>query len=105
RLHRKPDTPRWKVVMTPQESDLITTLLARLKSTAGQPKDPDADRLIRQAMVQMPDAPYYLVQTVLIQDLSLHQAEARIAELEKQVSDASQSGTATPTAFTAAWEG
>ena len=82
--------------MTPQESDLITTLLARLKSTAGQPKDPDADRLIRQAMVQMPDAPYYLVQTVLIQDLSLHQAEARIAELEKQVSDASQSA---PTSF------
>jgi hypothetical protein len=70
--------------MTPQESDLITTLLSRLKSTAGQPKDPEADRLIRQAMTEMPDAPYYLVQTVLIQDLSLQQAEARIAELEKQ---------------------
>ena len=38
--------------MTPQERDLITTLLDRLKSTAvpGQPKDPEADRLIRQAM-------------------------------------------------------
>jgi hypothetical protein len=73
--------------MTPQESDLITTLLARLKGAAGQPKDPDADRLIRQAMAEQPDAPYYLVQTVLIQDLSLHQAQARIADLEKQVSD------------------
>jgi hypothetical protein len=73
--------------MTPQESDLITTLLARLKSAGGQPKDPDADRLIRQAMAEQPDAPYYLVQTVLIQDLSLHQAQARIADLEKQVSD------------------
>jgi uncharacterized protein len=82
--------------MTPQESDLITTLLSRLKSTAGQPKDPEADRLIRQAMAEMPDAPYYLVQTVLIQDLSLHQAEARIAELEKQAADASQ---AAPTSF------
>ncbi len=74
--------------MVPQERDLITTLLARLKGAAGQPKDPEADALIRQAMVEQPDAPYYLVQTVLIQDLSLHQAQNRIAELEKQVTDA-----------------
>src|SRR6266849_6191941 len=74
--------------MVPQERDLITTLLSRLKSTAGQPKDPEADTLIRQAMAEQPDAPYYLVQTVLIQDLSLHQAQNRIAELEKQVTDA-----------------
>jgi len=74
--------------MVPQERDLITTLLARLKGAAGQPKDPEADTLIRQAMVEQPDAPYYLVQTVLIQDLSLHQAQNRIAELEKQLSDA-----------------
>ena len=71
--------------MEPQERDLITTLLTRLQSTAGQPKDPEADAMIHQAMTQMPDAPYYLVQTVLIQDLSLHNAQNRIAELEKQV--------------------
>jgi hypothetical protein len=71
--------------MEPQERDLITTLLTRLQSAAGQPKDAEADTMIRQAMTQMPDAPYYLVQTVLIQDLSLHNAQNRIAELEKQV--------------------
>jgi uncharacterized protein len=71
--------------MEPQERDLITTLLTRLQSTAGQPKDSEADAMIRQAMTQMPDAPYYLVQTVLIQDLSLHNAQNRIADLEKQV--------------------
>ena len=70
--------------MEPQERDLITTLLTRLQSAVGQPKDPEADAMIRQAMTQMPDAPYYLVQTVLIQDLSLHNAQNRIAELEKQ---------------------
>src|SRR5436309_3447353 len=79
--------------MTPQERDLITTLLTRLKSTAGQPKEPEADQLIRQAMAEQPDAPYYLVQTVLIQDLSLHQAQSRIAELEKQVADAQSKPT------------
>ncbi|MFZ2004145.1 MAG: DUF2076 domain-containing protein, partial [Stellaceae bacterium] len=71
--------------MEPQERELITTLLTRLQSAAGQPKDAEADTMIRQAMTQMPDAPYYLVQTVLIQDLSLHNAQNRIAELEKQV--------------------
>src|SRR5579862_1884623 len=83
--------------MVPQERDLITTLLTRLKSAAGQPKDPEADTLIRQAVVETPDAPYYLVQTVLIQDLSLHQAQNRIAELEKQLADAQ--AAAKPTSF------
>ncbi len=83
--------------MVPQERDLITTLLARLKGAAGQPKDPEADALIRQAMVEQPDAPYYLVQTVLIQDLSLHQAQNRIADLEKQLTDVQ--ATAKPTSF------
>jgi len=58
--------------MTPQENDLITTLLTRLKSAGGQPKDPEAEALIRQAMTDQPDGPYYLTQTVLIQDLSPH---------------------------------
>lgn len=79
--------------MTPQERDLITTLLTRLKSTAGQPKDAEAEAQIRQAMTEQPDAPYYLVQTVLIQDLSLHQAQNRIAELERQVTDAQSKPT------------
>src|ERR1700730_16432300 len=77
-------------LMEPQERDLITTLLTRLQSAGEQPKDAEADALIRQAMTQMPDAPYYLVQTVIIQDLSLHNAENRIAELEQQLASASQ---------------
>jgi hypothetical protein len=71
--------------MTPQEKDLITTLLTRLKNTAGQAKDPEAEALIRQAMAEQPDMPYYLVQTVLIQDLSLQNAQNLIAELERQL--------------------
>jgi hypothetical protein len=76
--------------MTPQERDLITTLLDRLKNagTAGQQKDADADALIRQALREQPDMPYYLVQTVLIQDLSLNEAQRRIAELETQLAAA-----------------
>src|SRR3954467_2901646 len=81
---------RRKVSMTPQERDLITTLLSRLKSagTAGQQKDAEADALIRQAVREQPDMPYYLVQTVLIQDLSLNQAQGRIADLDQQLAEA-----------------
>ena len=77
--------------MTPQEKDLLTTLPDRLRNTPRQPKDPEADALIRQAANEQLDLPYYLIQTVLIQDLSLHQAQQRIADLERQVADAQQS--------------
>src|SRR5437763_17216657 len=77
--------PFWKVLMTPQERDLITTLLDRLRSAATQQKDPEADALIRQAVAQQPDMLYYLEQTVRIQDLSLHSALVRLADLERSL--------------------
>jgi uncharacterized protein len=83
--------------MTPQERDLITSLLQRLKQAGGQPKDPEADALIRQSMGSQPDMPYYLVQTVLIQDMALANAQNRIAELEKRV--AQPQPPAQPTSF------
>jgi hypothetical protein len=86
--------------MTPQEKDLITTLLARLKNVGGgQPKDTEAETLILQALAEQPDAPYYLVQTVLIQDLALHNAQNRITELERQLADAQASAAKPGTSF------
>ena len=57
--------------MTPQETALVTILLERLKMTDSPDKDPEAETLIRHTTAEQPDAAYYLVQTVLIQDLSL----------------------------------
>jgi hypothetical protein len=76
--------------MTPQEKDLVTQLLQRLKAAGGQPKDPEAEAMIRRAVQEQPDAPYYLAQTVLMQDMALNQAQARIAELERQAQAAPQ---------------
>src|SRR5437899_5797146 len=84
--------------MTPQERDLITQLLSRLRQAGGQPKDPEADALIRQALAEQPDAPYYLVQTVLIQDMALSNAQSRIRELEQQCA-AARPATSQPTSF------
>ena len=74
--------------MSLHETELITALFERLKKTAGQSKDPEAEALIRQAAAAQPEMPYYLVQTALIQELSLHQAQGRIAELERRLTEA-----------------
>ena len=79
--------------MTPQEKDLTTILLDRLNMTEGQ-KDPEAEALIRQATAERHGAPYYLVQTVLIQDLSLHNAQRRITDLETQLTETKLSSSA-----------
>ena len=82
--------------MTPQERDLITTLLDRLNKTEGQLRDPEAETLIRDTTAGRPDAPYYLVQTVLIQDLSLHNAQSRITDLETQLTETKRASSAPP---------
>jgi hypothetical protein len=47
----------WKAFMTPQERDLTTLLLNRLNKTEGQPKDTEAETLIRDTTAERPDAP------------------------------------------------
>ena len=70
--------------MTPQERELLTNLIGRLRQAPAQAKDPEADQLIADLVRERPDVAYVLAQTVLIQDYSLHQAQARIAELANQ---------------------
>ena len=73
--------------MTPQETALVTILLERLQMTDSPDKDPEAETMICQTTAEQPAAAYHLVQTVLIQDLSLHVAQKRIAELEKSLTE------------------
>jgi uncharacterized protein len=87
---------RWKAFMTPQESDLITILLDRLNKTEGQLRDPEAETLIRETTAARTDASYSLVQTVLIQDLSLHNAQSRITDLETQLTETKRASSAPP---------
>ncbi len=49
-------------------------------------KDREAERLIQEAIREVPDAPYLLVQSVLAQEEVLRQADARIRELEARSS-------------------
>jgi hypothetical protein len=71
--------------MTPQERDLLTNLVSRLRQAPSQQTDPEAEGMINDLVADKPDTPYVLAQTVLIQDYALHQAQDRIADLEQQL--------------------
>ncbi len=68
--------------MTPEERNLVIELFDRLATLEDAQRDPEAERLIRDGLRQAPNAPYALVQTVLVQDEVLKRADARIRELE-----------------------
>jgi hypothetical protein len=68
--------------MTPEERNLIIDLFDRLVTLEDAQRDPDAERLISDGLRQAPNAPYALVQTVLVQDEALKRADERIRELE-----------------------
>jgi len=71
--------------MTPQERDLLTNLVSRLRQAPAQDIDREAEAMINDLVDEKPDTPYVLAQTVLIQDYALHQAQDRIADLEQQL--------------------
>jgi uncharacterized protein len=71
--------------MTPDERQLITGLFDRMRGVGSVEKDRDAETLINQCVRQLPDSAYMLVQSVLVQEHALRQADQRIRELEHQV--------------------
>ena len=81
--------------MTPDERNLISSLFDRLAAASNQPKDSEADQLIRSKVAENPAAPYLLAQSTLVMQQALANAQSRIGALEKQVaeSNAPASGT------------
>jgi hypothetical protein len=68
--------------MTPQERKQVEELFERLATLEDRPREADAERAIREGLRIAPNATYALVQTVLLQDEALRNADARIRELE-----------------------
>jgi len=71
--------------MTPEERQLITGLFDRMRGFNLPEKDGEAEALISERVRAVPDAPYMLVQSVLIQEQALEEAGSRIKALEEQV--------------------
>jgi hypothetical protein len=80
--------------MTPEEQNLIENLFERLRPADANPKDPQAEQLIRAKTAAFPSAPYLLAQAVIVQEHALANAQARIAELENRLATASQNAPA-----------
>lgn len=78
--------------MQAQERELITGLFGRLQPFEAQPRDGEAEALIRDLVARQPSAPYLLVQTVLVQEQALKAAQERIAELEAKAGAAPAPG-------------
>ncbi len=76
--------------MNQHERQLIDELFDRLARLEGNPRDPEATAAIAEGMRRAPNATYALVQTVLVQDEALRQAEARIQELEQAATPSSR---------------
>jgi len=73
--------------MTPAERQMISDLFTRIGRLGPIEKDREAAQMIGEAVQKIPDAPYFLVQSVLVQDEALRQADARIRELEGRSSE------------------
>lgn len=76
--------------MTPEERTLLTDLFHHLREVEGQPRDAEAEALIRQSVQAQPYAPYYMAQTVLVQQQALTAAQQRIEQLERQLKEAQE---------------
>lgn len=67
--------------MTPEERQQVDALFDRLATLETAPRDADAAAAIAEGQRRAPNAVYALVQTVLLQQEALHQAQSRIEEL------------------------
>jgi hypothetical protein len=74
--------------MDHQDRQAIEQLFGKLAQVEGQSVSPDAQaaEFIRSQTARQPNAPYYMAQTIVVQEQALNAAQARIADLEHQLS-------------------
>ena len=72
--------------MDNQDRQVIEGLFARLGEVERQARDQDTDAkaFIKERIAQQPGAPYFMAQTIVMQEYALQQAQLRIEELEHQ---------------------
>ncbi len=70
-----------------KNSSLSTAFFSAWKQTEQQnsQRDADAERQIAEFVKQQPAAPYYMAQSILIQEAALKRLQARVQELESEL--------------------
>ncbi|WP_292236441.1 DUF2076 family protein [Mesorhizobium sp.] len=56
------------------------------------PRDAEAERFINDQIARQPGAPYYMAQTIVVQEQALNAAQSRIEELEQQAQQSAGGG-------------
>jgi hypothetical protein len=75
--------------MESQDRQIIQSLFTRLSDVEKQapPRDADAEALIKERVGHQPAAPYFMAQTIVMQEYALQQAQQRIEALERQAQE------------------
>ncbi|WP_039055983.1 DUF2076 domain-containing protein [Enterobacter sp. Bisph1] len=70
-----------------EEQQLINGLFQRLKQTEQQnsQRDAEAERQIAEFVRQQPASPYYMAQSILIQEAALKQLQSKVQQLESEL--------------------
>lgn len=73
--------------MQSEEQRLIEGLFQRLKQAeqSAGPRDVEADRQIQGFVQQQPAAPYYMAQSILIQEAALNRLGQQVQQLQNEV--------------------
>jgi len=73
--------------MDHQDRQAIEQLFGKLAQVEGQTAAPDAQaaEFIRSRINQQPNAPYYMAQTIVVQEQALSAAHGRIQQLEQEL--------------------
>jgi uncharacterized protein len=73
--------------MDTNDRKAISGLFGRLAEVETQmpARDPEAERFIAEAFARQPGAPYYMAQTVVVQEHALNQARAPSDQLEAEL--------------------
>lgn len=81
-------------MLTPDDRRAIEGLFERLAQAERQAPDRDheAEDLIRREIARHPAAPYYMAQTIVVQQQALEMAERRIEDLERAASRRERGG-------------
>lgn len=73
--------------MDQNDREAIDALFAKLSEVEGRtgPRDEEAEALIRRRISEQPGAPYYMAQTIVVQEQALMAAQQRIEQLEYEM--------------------
>lgn len=74
-----------------QAIDGLFGKLSEVERNAG-PRDDEAETFIRERVAAQPAAPYFMAQTIVVQEQALNAAQQRIEQLEYELSARPQSG-------------